>query len=511
VTDQSADNVIRDQLERGALGALLTTTDPDRADALIDTLGDPSGFTNPAAAHAWTVAADTWVRTGTCDTLGVATALRGARPTVDPLWLLGCASIDHLPVTHEQALQWATQIRQRGRHRDLLSQLTRAVQIATTDPERLPAVLDRVQELARPAGRELSTEVNGWDRIDLTAVLAGDVEPELPTLMERVDGHALLYPGRVHDFHGEPESGKSFAAQIMAARCLIDNQDVLYLDYETDERLVTGRMLELGVEPAQILAHLDYRRPDRAATVAEAGYVQLLKATYTLAVVDGVTDSVGHQSLRGSSDSTDDIAAWRRAVPDPIARKTGAAVIQIDHVTKNAETRGRFAIGSQAKLAGISGCSYLFEVISELGRGLKGEVSIRVAKDRPGGVRPHSGSPRAGDRTQETARLVVDSTTPGVIVAILNGPDEQPIVEGARRFVPTFLMQRIAAFVLGNPGALKKEIEECVKGNTDGKREALATLVAAGYVEARKEGPGNGLKHHNVVVYTDGMDPLRAP
>jgi len=498
-----------EQLERGVLGALLLAPDADAAERLITALGEPANFDRPRVAEVWQTASQQWTTTGRADIHSVIAALRANRRPVDPLWVLGCTDVDHTPATQQHALDWAVHVADKGRRRRVVEELTRALQQAENGADDVGDTLARIERLQAVPG--VTGDVNGWDRIDLTAVLAGETEPELPTLMERVDGRALLYPGRVHDFHGEPESGKSFAAQIMAARCLIDGKDVLYLDYETDERLITGRLVELGVDPDAIRDHLDYRRPDRAATIAEAGYTQLLTKRYTLAVVDGVTDSVGHQSARGSSDSTDDIAAWRRAVPDPIARKTGAAVIQIDHVTKNAETRGRFAIGSQAKLAGISGCSYLFEVTSELGRGLKGEISIRVAKDRPGGVRPYSSPARAGDRTQETARLVIDSTTPGVTIATLNGPDDIPIVEGARRFVPTFLMQRIAAFILGNPGAYKREVEECVKGKTDGKREALATLISAGYVEARREGRGGGSRHYNVVVYTEGMDPLSAP
>ena len=36
-------------------------------------------------------------------------------------------------------------------------------------------------------------------------------------LLERTDGQCLLYPGLIHSFHGEPESGKSLIMQAEAA------------------------------------------------------------------------------------------------------------------------------------------------------------------------------------------------------------------------------------------------------------------------------------------------------
>jgi len=41
---------------------------------------------------------------------------------------------------------------------------------------------------------------------------------------------------------------------------------------------------------------------------------------------------------------------------------TGAALVEVDHVAKNRETRGRFAIGGQQKLAGVA-VAYGVEVI----------------------------------------------------------------------------------------------------------------------------------------------------
>jgi hypothetical protein len=70
----------------------------------------------------------------------------------------------------------------------------------------------------------------------------------------------------------------------------------------------------------------------------------------------------------------------------PLAEKTGAAVVAVDHVTKGSERNG-FAIGSQHKIAGLTGAGYTMEMVDPFGRGRSGKAVIRVgSKDREGYV-----------------------------------------------------------------------------------------------------------------------------
>ena len=78
--------------------------------------------------------------------------------------------------------------------------------------------------------------------------------------------------------------------------------------------------------------------------------------------------------------------------------------------TKDKETRGRFAIGGQAKLATIDGAAYLVEPLEALAPGRIGSLTVRVTKDRPGFVRKIAGLYRKSDRTQEVAVITIDST-----------------------------------------------------------------------------------------------------
>lgn len=173
----------------------------------------------------------------------------------------------------------------------------------------------------------------------------------------------------------------------------------------------------------------------------------MLTGAYALAVVDGVTDALG--VFGWATKDNDEVARWIRAVPKAIAARTGAAVVLIDHVTKDTSSRGRFAIGGQSKMAGLTGAAYTVEVAQPLGRGLRGEVVLRVGKDRPGAVRPHCGSFHKKDRTQEAARVVIDSTaSPPVVTIHPQGASQDGEANAdSAEFRPTALMERISKLI----------------------------------------------------------------
>lgn len=173
-----------------------------------------------------------------------------------------------------------------------------------------------------------------------------------------------------------------------------------------------------------------------------------------------------------------------RCFPKPLALNTGAAVLMIDHVTKSGEGRGRYAIGGQSKMAGLTGAAYTVDVVEPLGRGLRGILSVRVAKDRPGGVRGWAGDVRTKDRTQEVGLFILDST--GRLTATLQAPS----VDSPGEFRPTTLMERISRFVETSPGASVNAILRGVSGKTDAKHAALKILTDEGYVAVERFGRG---------------------
>ncbi|TNM69158.1 hypothetical protein FHN55_05075 [Streptomyces sp. NP160] len=347
-----------------------------------------------------------------------------------------------------------------------------------------------------------TTESPSWGRIDLTAYLDGTHKPQEPELLRRTDGRALLYAGRVHSFHGESESGKSWAALVGARDVLADGRRVVMLDYESDAGTVVGRLLGLGVKRADIAERFDYRRPEVGPNTSRAeqeAWFELLRQPADLVILDGVTEALA--TIAATSTDNDEVTRWVREVARRLAQRTGGAVVMVDHVTKNADTRGRFAIGGQAKMSALDGAAYVVEVVSPLGVGMRGSLALRVAKDRGGRVRPYSGTWRKSDRTQETAVLTIDSTNPGRIVATLDPPRTdlaQPAESGGDTFRPTTLMQRVSQAAQNSPEPLSRNsLANRAGGNRSAALKAVELLEAEGYLVAdgpARNGGGNTLR-----------------
>lgn len=349
-----------------------------------------------------------------------------------------------------------------------------------------------------------NTSVPTWGSVDLAAILAGDIVQAEPTLFTREDGQSLLYSGLTHSFHGESESGKSLILQAEAARQTELGNRVLYIDFESDALSVVGRLRSFGCKKADIAAHFDYRRPDARpdSLLEQAEWREILEQTYTLAVIDGVTEGL---SLFGySTTDNDDIAKWLRAVPNMIADKTGAAVVLVDHVTKSAHDRGRFALGAQAKMAGLTGAAYVVEVVKHLGRGCTGVLKLSIAKDRPGAVRQRCGASHKTDRTQVAAIVTVDSAGDGPTVVTVAAPSDHDTVAPGQ-FRPTALMERASNVVAQGQRPGLRELVGLIGGHKPAAQAAITFLIAEGFIQVERNGNRN--EHVLVKAYTEAEDP----
>ncbi len=369
-----------------------------------------------------------------------------------------------------------------------------------------PEPLDAPGALVEPEPEELPPT---WAPVDLGPILDGTREDVRPTLLPRSDGVCLVYPGLTHSFHGESESGKSLVLQLEAVRLLALGERVLFVDFESDAASVVGRLVEFGADPDTVRRRFVYVRPevrpDASARELRA-WLDVLGGRFALAIVDGVTDALGVFGY--STKDNDDVSAWARELPRRIADRTGAAVVVVDHVTKDADSRGRFAIGGQAKLSGLTGAAYTVEVRQPLGRGLRGVIVLRVGKDRPGYVRGHAGPMRASDRTQEVARVVVDSTKAAPVVAVepWQGHASDPDAP-ARPWRPTAIMESLSRALEGTDKPLSfRALDGAVQGKAEHKRTALAELDGGGFITITASGSAN--LHASVKPYRQAADPL---
>ncbi|WP_267061962.1 bifunctional DNA primase/polymerase [Brachybacterium halotolerans] len=386
---------------------------------------------------------------------------------------------------------------------------------STAAPADEPASdLDRLLDpTAPPASDEPAPS---WRPVDLTRILDGTYQRPEPTIMARTDGPCLFYPGKVHTVYGESESGKSWIVQHAAATTLAAGGRVLYIDFESDAPDVTGRLTALGTTTAQLLGDtFAYVRPEASPhTFHEAPeFTRLLAQQWDLCVLDGVTEALG---LAGKSTmDNDEITAWMRDIPRRIARDTSAAVALVDHVVKSAEGRGRFPIGGQAKMAAIDGAAFLIEPVSALGVGLDGALTVRVTKDRPGAVRAHAGAWRKSDRTQEAARVRLDSTLQDGTTTVTVQPPEYGELQAAdpdKPFRPTKVMEKISRILetmreeTSLRGLLDTYKESGSKAKRDTVIEAINLLADGGWI-LETSGPRNARMFRSANVYRSHSDP----
>jgi hypothetical protein len=186
------------------------------------------------------------------------------------------------------------------------------------------------------------------------------------------------------------------------------------------------------------------------------------------------------------------------ALPKRITKKTNAAVLTVDHVVKSKDARGRFALGSQEKLNQVTGAAYALEVSQAIYPGARGSLVLRVTKDRIGQVRANSGAWRASDRTQEAARITIDSTEADFVNVIVDPP-----LKSAGQFRPTHVMESISVYLETclNPVNVR-EIKENTKGKAEVQVAAMQILVSEGYVE-RVAGARGANLHRSLKPYRE--------
>jgi hypothetical protein len=326
--------------------------------------------------------------------------------------------------------------------------------------------------------------VTEWEPVDLAPVLRGECVTPKPTVLERIDGIRLLYPGRLNLFMGETESGKTWAADVATAQELAAGHHVIYLDFEDGPESVVERLRALGAAVEQIATRLTYVNPaghfdELAKEAIEVAIAH--KGPPTLAIIDGVTEAMGELGLDPIKGP--DVAAYYASSPRWLAR-TGAAVLLIDHVTKSRENRGRWAIGSERKLSGLDGAAYGFEMVRPFGRGKTGSVKVTVAKDRCGHIRQHEGIGGA------IVMMGLKSWPDGGVTVSL----EVPEASESGSFRPTYLMEKMSSAIADNPGLTSRALRSAVRGKNDAKDLALELLVNEGYVDV-EYGPNRAKQH----------------
>lgn len=251
------------------------------------------------------------------------------------------------------------------------------------------------------------TEPDSWAPIDLGPYLRGEVQRPMPTIgIVRSDGLRLIYAGKEHSVIGEMEAGKSWLALASAAAEITMGRTVIYVHFEeADPSDSIERLLALGATPGDVEKLFRFIAPDRPITPEQV--LPLLDPIPSLVVLDGVNEGM---SMHGTGPRDEDgVATFRRRLIKPFV-KAGAAVLTADHVVKDGEKRGRYALGSVHKGNALSGSLVVLENAEPFGRGARGRSHVFVTKDRPGHLRQHGRADRKTPGRTYMGELVVDDT-----------------------------------------------------------------------------------------------------
>jgi hypothetical protein len=335
--------------------------------------------------------------------------------------------------------------------------------------------------------------VDTWSAVDLGPYLDGSVRRTGSSVgLCRDDGLPVLYAGLEHAVIGEMEAGKSWFCLASAAAEMNAGHIVAYFHFEeADAGDTVERLLALGVSAEAVRRLFRFVGPDHA--LSRAGDLgPLLDPAPTLAVFDGVNEamSLHDHAIRDE----DGAAAFRRLLIKPFT-KVGAATLSADHVVKDPEHRGRYALGSVHKANALNGALLLVENVEPFGRGTRGRSRVSVVKDRPGYLRRHGVTSR-GAKTY-LGDLTVDATgsTSAVELALVavsstTGPDgEQVDPDQARRADAEAHVIGVVAAISGRgEQATVTKVRGDSKISSDATVDALDRLVSDGRL-TETEGP----------------------
>lgn len=309
-----------------------------------------------------------------------------------------------------------------------------------------------------------------WERVDLTA-------PEFQRPTEPPYLCGLVYRGKRHAVTGPPEALKTVLAIILGLEHMRAGHGAFaLLDFEMGEHATRLLLDDLGATPAEIAA-VYYVSPDGPPTPDDLD--ALRAANVGLVVIDAAAGAFDVSAL--DDNKRQDAERFGRVWIDPLWQ-CGITTVLIDHVVKNVESRGRFAIGSERKLGAVDVALGL-EAVTQLRRGGNGVVRVIAHKDRPG----HLHRPRAGE-----LHLTSDPDTHRITWTFKAATADDPgPTDGG--FRPTILMDRILEYLAGQVEPVsRKTVTDRVTGKREYLLQGIDILVAEGRV--REEHGAHGAK-----------------
>jgi hypothetical protein len=307
----------------------------------------------------------------------------------------------------------------------------------------------------------------------------------------------ILYPGKRTLLSGETESLKTWLALILAKAEMNIENPVAWVDLDDmGAGAILQRLRAINVPDNTIDQFFLYYQPEQRLKdkLLDDVLMQLTVTGTRLMIIDAFNPALNLHGL--DPNSTPDIETFWREIADPIA-KTGTAPLLLDHVTKNAETRGKYAYGSERKASGAT-VHLGTHTLTTLAIGTTGRTILTVHKDRPGYLpRPTLGV------------LTIESD--GAWITYKLDADKSHTPDGFR---PTVLMEKVSRRLEQETGPVSLTwVENNVTGKRDAIRTAITLLHQDGHIE-QTPGPRNTRQITSLNPYREVDEPTetdRAP
>lgn len=270
-------------------------------------------------------------------------------------------------------------------------------------------VKDLGRELYEAKRRETMDD-SSLEGVDMLTALDA---PRAQATVFRTEKGGLFYAGMSNAIYGKGGEGKSLLAAVAAVETLLDGGRVLWIDYEQDASVVGHRLLDIELNgrsiPRSVLGtdRFSYRRPELPLTGEK--WEDMTGETWDLVVIDSINQALGSHIPGGDSKEGSHVNQWDREVRQPLTR-TGACVLTIDHIPKNADTPTPY--GAQEKTATLSGSSVYVKPAqpsSRPAKGKEGKLELIVQKDRHGSIETDGSGTRG--LTGTAALVVIDSSS----------------------------------------------------------------------------------------------------
>jgi hypothetical protein len=222
--------------------------------------------------------------------------------------------------------------------------------------------------------------------VDIARIIADGASAPEPDILPLTEDSYLFYSGEFNLIFGDTESGKTWLclAAVVATLTAGGKASIIDLDHNGSHSIVS-RLQQFGIPDAVLIDQNRFRLAEPCTSVE-------LKEIVTDQIVFGPDvvsiDSLGEvlPLFRANSNNADDFTGVHTDVIKPLA-VGGAAVLVVDHLAKNADSRSFGPTGTMAKSRAVGGLSVRVTSERPFKPGEGGTAKLELFKDRHGGVR----------------------------------------------------------------------------------------------------------------------------